>query len=440
VNFQIGYLNRLEDDLRTAAGRASASASPLRPALAPRALIVAAVVVLMSGSLALAFGGGVFAVLDDKPAPNHVKSEFQRMVQPPLPLDGAPPVPKDYLPGKIVRGSQRRVLAIRTSRGKIASLYVSRTTRGQVCFVSVGGPFGSGGCGSSAAREGPFSSLTIGVLHSRRGDKVLVGQGLTVIGRAASPSATLVRIAYADGPHDDVSLVEGWFMFEVPASHTSLASAPSRIDVIAADGTRIGSLKDPFRLHTPRPHFTSPLPATVKLLAGAQLPNDGGIVKIWSGRDARGHNCFRHLRNGRSQRFPVWDCAAMVGHYGYSLNPATGKLSRAHAAVQWEMGLANDPKRPVGFGYAYAYGWVRARVARLTIRFQDGGATDIPLVDRYYLYVVPPAHWPAGSRPSILEARNAQGRLVYRHFLYPRQHCIYPGRDPACRNLAMGTG
>jgi hypothetical protein len=46
---------------------------------------------------------------------------------------------------------------------------------------------------------------------------------------------------------------------------------------------------------------------------------------------------------------------------------------------------ANDPKRPVGFGYAYATGWVAASLSRLTVRFQGGGASDIPLHGRDYL-------------------------------------------------------
>ncbi|MEO9175018.1 MAG: hypothetical protein ABI317_05840 [Gaiellales bacterium] len=64
---------------------------------------------------------------------------------------------------------------------------------------------------------------------------------------------------------------------------------------------------------------------------------------------------------------------------------------------------------------------------------------EIALCERFFLYVVPPAHWPPGHRPSILKARGPGGALIYREFLYPRQHCIYPGEDPVCRNLEMGT-
>lgn len=436
---QIEYLDRLERDLRAAAAR-RAPTRRWRGALAPRALLVAAVVLLTGGSLALAVGGRVITALGGEPAPREVKSSFAQMTRPPYPLDGAPPLPKVYLPGKIVPGSQRRVLTVRTSRGKVAALYVARTTRGAECIVANGGPFGTGGCTGVTPDKGAFSALTVGGVSPRGTGKTPKSVVRWILGRANSPLAASVRIAYADGTHHDIPLVEGWFMFEVPATHAKLSAAPERIDVLSADGTRLGGKADPFYLHAPKLHFTSPVPASVKLLATAELPNDGGTVKIWSGRDKLGVDCFRYLRNGKSQRFPAWDCRAAVAHSGYPLHSVSQKDLQKGTPVQWMLLGANRPDRPDDFGYAYAVGWVAPEVARLTLRFQDGSASDIPLRDRYYLYVVPRANWPAGHRPSILEARDASGRAVYRAFLYPRQHCIYPGRDPLCRNRSLGSG
>ena len=107
MSFQIEYLERLECDLRAAGAR------KLRPrfwrggGLAPRVVIAAACVVLMSGSLALAFGGRVLHAFADKPAPPKVKTAFRQMTKPLYPLDGAPPAPKGSLPGAIVKGSER---------------------------------------------------------------------------------------------------------------------------------------------------------------------------------------------------------------------------------------------------------------------------------------------------------------------------------------------
>src|SRR5262249_21811660 len=133
--------------------------------------------------------------------------------------------------------------------------------------------------------------------------------------------------------------------------------------------------------------------------------------------------------------FPAWQCGAATNHWGMA--PANPTL---RVPVSWQVGLRNDPKKGAAYGWAYAYGWVAPNVASLELRFQDGGQLEIPLPDGDFLYVVPKAKWPDGHRPSILLAYDARGRQVYRQFLYPRQHCIYPGHDPLCKNLAMGTG
>ena len=214
---------------------------------------------LTGGSLALAFGGRVVTALGGDSAPSKVKSTFAQMTRPPYPLDGAPPLPKDYLPGKIVPGSQRRVLTVRTSRGKVAALYVARTTRGAECIVAVGGPFGTGGCTGVTPDKGAFSALTVGGVSPTGTGKVPRDVVRWILGRATSPLAVSVRIAYADGTHHDIPLVEGWFMFALPAAHAKLSAAPERIDALAADGAHLGGKADPsictLRSCTSRPRF-----------------------------------------------------------------------------------------------------------------------------------------------------------------------------------------
>ena len=124
MSFPIDYLNRLEDELCTAGDPhcRHACAFPTRPARILDQLLAAALVVLMGGSLALAVGGRVVTAISGSPAPDKVKSEPGRWSVPPEPLDGAPPLPKGFLPGQgSCGGSQRRVPTIRTSRGKIAA-------------------------------------------------------------------------------------------------------------------------------------------------------------------------------------------------------------------------------------------------------------------------------------------------------------------------------
>jgi hypothetical protein len=406
--------------------------------MAPRALIFAIVVVLMGGSLALAVGDRVLHALGDGPAPTPIKHEFRDLVVPPYPLEGAPPLPKGSFAGKIIKGSERRVLAVKSGTHVVA-LYAARASSGDVCFVTAGWPVEMRSCGEPLAK-GPF--VIIGTQRgSYAGQRSVLPRGKVVgkpiawqlVGRARS-GATRVRIVYADGTHHDLPLANGgWFMYSVPAAHTWPGAAPIRFDVLSATGARLGTRGDPFALKPVMSHFAVPTPASIRLLERATLPNGGGTVAIWIGRTAAGHQCFRHLRNGTTHSFPVWWCMDFVGAYGFEPD---GK----HAPVQWDLGLVNEGSHPVGFGYAYATGWVAPTISRLTVRFQGGASSDIPLHEGFFLYVVPPAHWPAGHRPSILEARAPDGRLVYRRFLYPRQHCIYPGRDPVCRNLDQGTG
>jgi hypothetical protein len=81
-------------------------------------------------------------------------------------------------------------------------------------------------------------------------------------------------------------------------------------------GAGLGRYTDPFRLNAPKPHFTSPIPSSVRLLASASLPNHGGTITIRSGRDAQGHTCFRHLHDGKSQQFPTWERTPAIDHHG----------------------------------------------------------------------------------------------------------------------------
>jgi hypothetical protein len=404
--------------------------------VAPRVLLFAAIVVLMGGSLAVAFGGRVLDAVSGGSAPPHVKQEFKQLVRPVgvFGLVNAPPVPAGARTGRVVRGSERRVLRVRTSLGTEAALYVARTTKGLQCFIALTKPFGVRGCVKPATGVFP---LHVWGRRSARAKGVGSGPRFrrewTMLGEAASARAAVVRLVYPGGGHDDFPVAGRWFMFEVPEAHTTLATGPVRMEAFSASGAALGSIADPFQI-SPR-HvvgLTRPVPSSVEQLAQATLPNHGGVVQIASGRDAGGHVCFRHLRNGSTTQFPPWDCTAWVGSYGYA-------LSMAHVPVEWDLRLRTDMTMGPSYGFAYAIGWVAPGITRLTLQFQAGGSTEIPLHRRFYLYVVPKPHWPSGRRPSVLVARNGRGAVVYRRFLYPTEPCIYPATDPRCK-FSFGTG
>jgi hypothetical protein len=396
-----------------------------------RLLLAAAFVVLVGGSLAYAVGGRVVDAVTGSPAPPKVKHQLDSMVRSPFPTDGAPPWERQLArQGHIVPGSARRVLTIKTRWHGSASLYVARTSSGGYCDLTGWGTQLGGGCAPSESFTDHDEPIALATMGARPGHVLITG-------RAPNLRAASVRLRFRHRATYTEQLTAGWFMYEVPISHQRTGSDPIvAIDVLDAAGNRIERYVDPFRLNAPKPHFPSPIPSSVRLVASAALPNGGGTITIWSGRDAQGHACFRHLHDGKSHQFPVWTCTP------YGIAPPTIAHPRGglHVPVSWTMVGLNDPKRPVGYGYSYAFGFAVANVARLDLRFQDGDHTTIPLVSHDFLYVVPPDRWAAGHRPSILTAYGASGHALYRQFLYPRQHCIYPGHDPACANLGLATG
>ena len=407
-------------------------------ARAPKMLLAAALLVLVGGSLAYAYGGRVVDAVTGGPAPPKITQDLGSLAKGPgFPRDGAPPWQQQFagMNGKVVKGSERRVLTIATRWNGSASIYAARTTTGGYCSLSgwAGSGLG-GGCAPNEQFTDRGRPIALSTLSERRGHVLFTGH-------VPSVHAAAVRIRYRRGHSADVALQSGWFLFEVPIAHQRSASNPViSIDVLDAAGKQIGRYSDPFRLHAPKPHFTEPVPSSIRMLASAELPNGGGTVTIWGGHDAKSRACFRHLRNGKSQQFPIWQCTAAVNHFGYGA-PTAGHLQGGrHVAVSWQTGLRNDPRRGSRLGYAYAFGWAAPGVAHLDLRFQDGSQTSIPLVAHDFLYVVPEANWRAGHRPSILTASNAAGRVVYRQFLYPRQHCIYPGHDTLCKHVGMATG
>jgi hypothetical protein len=419
-------------------GEVLARWSPPRRRRSPaplRMLLAAALVVLVGGSLAYAVGGRVVDAVTGSPAPPKIGHKLASMVRSPFPSDGAPPWERQLArQGHIVVGSARRVLTIKTRWHGHASLYVARTSSGGHCSLSGWGSELAGGCSPSESfHDGtkPFALSTMGA-----------GTGhVLVTGHVPSARAASIAIRFRHGGTHTEQLTAGWFMYEVPLSHQRTGTDPiGAIDALDMAGTRIERYRDPFRLNAPKPRFASPVPSSVRLVARAVLPNQGGTITIWSGLDVRGHECFRHLRDGKSNQFPVWSCTADVGHYGRALPTLAHPRGGQHVPVSWTMVGLTDPKRPVGYGYSYAFGFAAAGIARLELRFQDGDRTTIPLVLHDFLYVVPADRWPAGHRPSILTAYAANRRLVYRQFLYPRQHCVYPGRDPVCKSYGIATG
>jgi hypothetical protein len=388
----------------------------------PTGLLAAALVVAGGGSLAIGVGQNVLG----GDVPPKVRHELQHMTDSPFgPADGAPPWLRFPIT-KVVKGSEHRVLSARTPIG-VATLYVARTVHGGWCMVTHGADSGGATCNDRGIVPGLFP-ITLLAPYVNRGHMLLL------TGWAGQPGAYAVRYRLANRPWRRIVLREGWFMRAETVSRRHGYDIAAVFQVLDQDGHVLAQGRQPLQF-MPRPvHFPKPVRSTVRLLTAKPLPNGGGTVTIWEARTASGQRCFRKLRQGKSQLTPAWQCDERVGRYG--IEPPGPR----HAPVEWDLGLRNDARYGPTYGWAYAYGWVAPSVAALKLRFQDGTQTDIPLLHGDFLYVVPRDKWPDGHRPSILLAYDARGRQVYRRFLYPRQHCVYPNSDPLCRNFAMGTG
>jgi hypothetical protein len=205
-----------------------------RRMFAPRVLIASAAVLLMGGSLALAVGGRVLTVFDPPSVPASVEREFQQLVKPLRP---------GLAHDTIIRGSERRVLTVRTLGGASAHLWTARTGKGLLCFVAVGAPYRESGCMLVAGQNRDLVQW-----YSSRHDPQHVARGLTFAGKAANSRVRVARVDYASGGHLDVGVVNGWFMVEVPPAHTVRRTAPVRIELLEAGGTVASTVPDPLRL------------------------------------------------------------------------------------------------------------------------------------------------------------------------------------------------
>ena len=398
-----------------------------------RTTLVAAVLVLLGGSLALAVGNRVVHALTGTPAPPAIKKQL-RSLPTAGPSDGAPPWIRKIAPGNVVASSARLLITLKTRRFGVVHLYAARTDRGGSCDLLTSGRTSRFTC------NGRTTAQTPAVLSGLSGTRDTPGSNL-VSGSVLPAQARSLRVRFRHGAARTVPLVAGHFLFELGPGHSRRSQDPPvAFDVLDASGNRIASQRDPVGVADPtRPaRAKKPLAPTVHLLARQTLPNGGGTVSISRGRAATGIPCFLLARTGPQARRPQWQCEPDVGQVGHVVDNAKPAITH-RVPVFWQLAVQNDWTRPT-YGFAYAYGWVGPAIARLRLRFQDGESVELPLHDRYYLYVVPQAAWADGHRPSVLDGFGADGALAYHQFLYPREHCIYPGRDRLCAGHSTQTG
>jgi hypothetical protein len=216
-------------DVLVRAGRAPRRRRARR---AGRTTLIAAALVLLGGSLALAVATRVVHELTGSPAPPTIEKEFAALPQ-------ARPSGSVVGADSIVASSARLLITLRTRRFGTVRLYSARTAKGGTCTLVTAGKRSVFDCNPRRVSGNP---PVLGGLASSRGTphSNLVG------GRVVDPRASALRIRFRHGPARTVSLTGGTFLFELgPLRSRGSANPPIAYDVLDAAGRRIAIQRDP---------------------------------------------------------------------------------------------------------------------------------------------------------------------------------------------------
>jgi hypothetical protein len=422
--------------LRRVLARPEPARRPRRraPRLTTRLLLVAAAVLALGGGIAVAFGGRIADLIRNDPGPSTINRAFERAL---TPVRQGGKAGEPYA-GRPIRGSEHLVVERPSRWGGELRVYQARSTLGSTCYLLVRTVAIGASCELRAvATPGKPINLISATDTTSLASRTIYTE---YAGRPYSARAVAVRVRFHGGGSERIALTKHWFLYEPSAAHGIYgAAAVDAIDVLDRRGATLAT--EPIRAHSVtsflRPQPVLPIASTVRLLQRSTLPNGGGLVAIWSARDAKGEWCFRFLRNGRSQHSPVWDCGPQVGHYWYAPgNPKRLPLSQLpRVPIYWWTYGRGGPGFPQE-SWVYAAGWAAPGITRLELSFQDGTRTSVPLHGRFYLFVVPASHWRDGTRPQTLTGLDAARRRVGTVDLRPDQAgCFYP--SDAC---SFGTG
>lgn len=166
-----------------------------------------------------------------KPAPNEIKKQFEDLsIYAPTVFAPDALAGEARVAGTLVVGGQRR------------ALYVVPTKRGGFCYEI---QEAIGGCRQTTAdRKGKFgtSSMELGT-PTKPGWEIVA----RISGDITAPGAAKLVVHYADGTTDDVPFIwvskpiaAGFYSFDIPSAHRTVATRLRSVIVEASDGQRLG--------------------------------------------------------------------------------------------------------------------------------------------------------------------------------------------------------
>ncbi|HEX3805708.1 MAG TPA: hypothetical protein VHV52_02905 [Gaiellaceae bacterium] len=221
----------------------------------PRALAAAAVFAVLVALLATpAFGvqGFVLHLLGrknvsfqkSKAAPNEIKKQFE---------DLALGAPAQWAPDALA--AETRDAGTVLVAGHRRALYVVPTNKGGFCYVI---QEAVGGCRQTAAdRTGKFSTTWM-----EKGNPTIAGWPIVsrIAGDVTAIGAASITVHYADGATSAVPFIwvskpidAGFYSFDIPQSHQTVATRVRSVTVEARDGRQLGIQQFTYEHRTPPP-------------------------------------------------------------------------------------------------------------------------------------------------------------------------------------------
>jgi hypothetical protein len=285
---------------------------------------------------------------------------------------------------RAIASRTRGVLAIETSVGPVY-LWVAPTRGGGFCHVidieanklPDGSPNLSGSCRSQPPRSadpfvsGPVRSSTFTV----RGD-------LRLVHGRVSGAVDSVQVRFANGGVATVSPVEGFFLRELDGDEE-----PTVVIALDASGAELGRrpLPGPRSFRRDLPFPTGPYRTVTAIQTSAGFPMTFAVAP-----GTNGSVCERTSFRGAH----AWGCG-----------PGPTRLEADAIGVHRSLWNEHEDGKPV----ALLQGPVGREISRLEVWYEDGTATQIPIVEQYALFEVP-----RGRTPRLLVGLDATGAIVAR--------------------------
>jgi hypothetical protein len=365
-------------------------------------VLAAGLVAVVVAAPALGLHRAVVDWLDTEPAAGPVQIEFLQvgvMAPPSFDMD-------------VVPNSARRVTTVELSDGP-TTLTVAPTKRGGVCYrwSGRGGPSCFERTVPFAAEEGKVTRIGAG----------FDGEDMTipaiVSGWLLDADVERLVLEYEDGGSSEVPLVwvsepidAGFFMFEVPDENQVRARRATGI--VGYDDENTIAARETFRFFAP------------DLLGRPMRLPDGEMVHLQPGAlPEKARKIIDKPSADGKTRLTAWIVPRRDGLPCYVVYRGT-----------WCPRKVVEP-HPLGAGRhagnrVVVSGVVSADVARYRLSYQDGTVEHVEPVEQVIVHEIRPIHYPRGKRLELVEAIDADGKVLARQDALPNYPGVYPCEKP----------